>query len=52
MSNIVVTSHFIKQLKPLAKKYRHLKESIVQTLEGFDKDKYQALGKNTYKIRC
>jgi len=46
-----VSSHFAKQLKPLAKKYRHLKEDIIKTLENFDKRQHTPLGNDTYKIR-
>ena len=51
MYKVVISSHFKKQLKPLVKKYRHLKENLESMLTNFNKGAHQALGKNTYKAR-
>lgn len=48
---VVITSHFGKQLKPLTRKFRHLKRDIEETLPAFDKNLSIALGNYTYKLR-
>lgn len=51
MYQVWISSHFAKQLKPLLKKYRHLKEDIIKAFDKFDKRQNQALGNDTYKVR-
>ena len=51
MHQPIILPHFYKQLKQYAKKYRHLKSSIIETLENFNKKQHTSLGKNVYKIR-
>jgi mRNA-degrading endonuclease RelE of RelBE toxin-antitoxin system len=51
MHEYLILPHFKKQLKQLSKKYRHLKDEIIVTLEAFDKTQHQSLGNNLYKIR-
>lgn len=43
--------HFKKQLKKLLKKYPHLQNSLIETLEKFQKQNETHLGKNIYKVR-
>jgi len=51
MYKFIILPHFLRQLKPLAKKYRHLKGAVIRALESFDKRKGAFLGHNVYKIR-
>lgn len=51
MSQFIILPHFYRQLKQLVKKYRHLKEAVIDVLENFDKNKQTHLGQNVYKIR-
>lgn len=51
MYQIIISSHFRKQLKSYAKKYRYLKNEIIAVLENFDKRQNVCLGDNVYKIR-
>ncbi|MFQ5661794.1 MAG: hypothetical protein ACE5F2_00885 [Candidatus Paceibacteria bacterium] len=51
MYEYLILPHFKKQLKQLSKKYKHLKEEIIITLETFDRSQNQSLGNNLYKIR-
>lgn len=48
---VVITSHFIKQLKPLVRKFRHLTADVEKTLLHFDKSLGTPIGNYTYKIR-
>ena len=48
---VVITSHFLKQLKPLIRKFRHLTKDIEKTLLSFDKSLNTPVGNYTYKIR-
>ena len=43
--------HFIKQLKPLLKKYSDLRESLEKELGNFSKESSQYVGKRVYKLR-
>ena len=47
----LVLPYFRRQLKKLSKKYRHLKEAVVDTLDSFQKSENVHLGHNVYKIR-
>jgi len=47
----IILPHFKKQLKRYSKKYRHLKEAVISTLEDFDKKQHARLGSNVYKVR-
>jgi mRNA-degrading endonuclease RelE of RelBE toxin-antitoxin system len=51
MVQFIILPHFLRQLKPLKKKYRHLKEAVIIALESFDAKKNVSLGHNVYKIR-
>ena len=51
MNNFYLSKCFISQLKPLTKKYRHLKADLISVLIDFDKETSIALGNNLYKIR-
>jgi mRNA-degrading endonuclease RelE of RelBE toxin-antitoxin system len=50
---IETTSNFVKELKPLSKKYRSLKEDLQVLNNSLQKNPLQGspLGKNCYKIR-
>ncbi|MFH1657339.1 MAG: hypothetical protein ABH919_02630 [bacterium] len=51
MNNFYLSKHFLRQLKPLIKKYRRLKNDLISVLKNFDKETSIALGNNLYKIR-
>jgi len=51
MYKIVITEHFKKQLKKLAKKDAAIKESLKKELLGFEKQKAISIGSGVYKIR-
>lgn len=51
MYQYLIFPHFKRQLKPLCKKYRRLKDDLIRTLENFKKSQSQSLGKGLYKIR-
>lgn len=51
MYQIIVTEHFKKELKPLVKKFRHLKEDLLRELRSFSIDKGTRLAHNLYKLR-
>lgn len=51
MYQTIILPSFFKQLKLYSKKYRHLKDAIIETLGHFRKDQYIHLGNNVYKIR-
>jgi len=47
----IILPHFHRQIKDLAKKYRHLKAAVIRTLSNFDKREAVPLGGNVYKVR-
>lgn len=51
MYNIVVTSHFKKQLKRLVKKNRSLKADLIHALEHFQTQTYASIGRGLFKMR-
>jgi len=51
MYQSIILPHFKRQLKRYNKKYRHLKEAVISTLEDFDKRQHTHLGSNVYKVR-
>lgn len=51
MLTSVIVSHFARQLKAHCKKYRSLKEDLVDFLEHFDVRQHQSLGGGLYKAR-
>ena len=51
MNKFYLSKHFISQLKPLIKKYRHLKDDLGFCLKSFNKETSIPLGNNLYKIR-
>ena len=51
MYKIYLTDHFLKQLKPLTKKFRNLEDDIVGTLENFILEQADRLGQKFYKVR-
>lgn len=51
MYQFLILPHFKKQLKKICKKYRHIKDDLIKTLENFDKSQHQALGNSLYKVR-
>ncbi|MBU4331570.1 hypothetical protein KKD19_02950 [Patescibacteria group bacterium] len=51
MYEIIVLPHFHGQLKRYAKKYRHIKNDVIEKLRGFDKRQHVYLGNRIYKLR-
>lgn len=51
MYKIWLSAHFYKQLKPLAKKYRHLSSDIDKCLTKFKNSDAIHLGEQVYKTR-
>ena len=51
MYHIVILPHFKRQAKPYTKKYRHLKNALIRTLEQFRPDQHAALFNGVYKVR-
>lgn len=51
MYHLVILPHFKRQAKPYTKKYRHLKEALVDTLENFRPNQHTALGNGVFKVR-
>lgn len=51
MYQIIILPSFKRELKRYVKKYRNLKDAIIETLENFQQDLYPHLGNNIYKIR-
>lgn len=51
--DVIVTSNFEREAKPLAKKYRSLKADITQLVASLEEDPMQgtSLGKDCYKVR-
>jgi len=47
----IILPHFRRQLKQHAKKYRRLKEAVIDTLEHFEKTQHVHIGNNVYKAR-
>jgi hypothetical protein len=47
----ILLRYFIKQLKPLAKKYRSIPTDIVSSLESFNPALEKHLGDGVYKMR-
>lgn len=47
----VILSYFRRQLEEYSKKYRHLKEAVIETLRSFRKEANPHLGHNVYKVR-
>ena len=47
----ILLASFLKNLKPYLKKYRSLKNSIIETLENFDKNHHPHLENGVYKVR-
>lgn len=51
MYQIVITDHFKKELKPLVKKFHHLKEDLLNELRTFSPENAIRLTNNVYKLR-
>lgn len=51
MRHVIIVAHFAKQLKPYLKKFRSLKQSLLQELIKFTPDQHDNLGRNIYKMR-
>lgn len=47
----IILPHFKRQLKRYGRKYRHLKEAVIDTLEHFEKEQHPRVGRNIYKVR-
>ncbi|MFC1613304.1 type II toxin-antitoxin system RelE/ParE family toxin [Patescibacteria group bacterium] len=48
---VVILPHFRRQFKLHIRKYRHLKKSVIEALENFNKNSHASLGNNLYKVR-
>jgi mRNA-degrading endonuclease RelE of RelBE toxin-antitoxin system len=48
----VLSDYFLRQLRKLQKRYRHIKNDIIFTLRDFDQRQCFPLGGNLYKLRC
>ena len=48
---IFFSEYFKKQLKKLKKKYPHVKEDLLNTIEEFDPDNEISIGRSIYKMR-
>lgn len=51
MFQVYLAVHFLKQLKPLLKKYPNLSNDLVNQLKSFRKDLSIPLGHKLYKVR-
>ena len=51
MYQSIVLDYFKRQLKPLLKKHRDLKDAVIEALKHFDKRQNDHLGGNVYKVR-
>ncbi len=51
MFQIVFLPHFKRQIKPLLKKHRSLKDSVIDAIDSFDPVQHAHLGHDVYKIR-
>jgi len=48
---VVILPHFRRQFKLYIRKYKHLKEAVIEVLEQFNKNSHTSLGNNVYKVR-
>lgn len=51
MYQAIILPHFHRQIKHYSKKYRSLKDSIIELLENFQKTQHTHLGNSIYKVR-
>ena len=51
MREIYLAVHFLRQLKPLLKKYPNLQDDLIYSLKNFNKDLVISLGHKLYKLR-
>ena len=51
MSQIYLSDHFLRQLKPYLKKFRNLENDLISTLENFRPETVDRFGQKLYKIR-
>lgn len=51
MPQFYLADYFLKQLKPYAKKFRHLPQDLTLALQNFMPEQAQALGQKVYKLR-
>ena len=48
---VIVLRHFKKQLKPLVKKHRTLKDSVIAELHAFNIHRGVSISRDVYKLR-
>ena len=48
---VFFSEHFKKQLKRLKKKYPHIKDDFLHSIDSFDPDNEISVGRSIYKIR-
>lgn len=51
MHRVIITHHFLRQLKKLTKKDSSLKNRLIKSLESFEKEFAISMGKKIYKLR-
>ena len=51
MYQSIILPHFKRQFKRHTKKYRHLKEAVIDILEHFEERRHTHVGHNIYKVR-
>ncbi len=51
MGQIVFVPHFLRQLKPLLKKFPDLRDSVANNLDTFNPGEHTQVTERTYKIR-
>lgn len=51
MHTSIIVPHFVRQVKTYCKKYRSLKEDVIDFLERFDVRQHKSLGRGLYKAR-
>ncbi|HEY4483374.1 MAG TPA: hypothetical protein VI953_04350 [Candidatus Paceibacterota bacterium] len=51
MRQIVFLPHFLRQLKPLLKKFPDLKNSVADTLDNFTPETHILIAEDIYKVR-
>lgn len=51
MHQVIITTHFKNELKPLVKKYPYLKNTVIEELESFNVKSGVHLGNSLYKVR-
>lgn len=51
MSQVYLSNHFLRQLKPFLKKFRNLEDDLALALKNFRPETADRLGQKLYKVR-